>query len=370
MAISKENKKYIDTSIHYYISEASSYKQIAENYVPEVESVVDTTFGIIVGNIYFGFMQACKNLKVEVNVEDLQEFNKIIKDAAPLIKKAILAETSIASENNEEKQDEIVKKEVEIEEKIDVIQEKKDEIVKKEVEIEEKIDVIQEKKDEIVKKEVEIEEKIDVIEKKSEEEKTIDDFTKEFEKITSKPSTNIIHGDEQKKDAKDKQSISQKFKTSPILQGFIIGLIATVIFYSIIWGVNYNSFNMVNDALEPDIMQGDLIRYQEVPFSSIKENDIVVFSNPSGELIKVGIVRNAVDVELGWIKTSNNVEPSSFTTVTEKEYIGKITSKIPQVGSFFAVFNGVIGIAVTPALFVVPIIVMKLRKKTHSKINI
>ncbi len=349
MAISKENKKYIDTSIHYYISEASSYKQIAENYVPEVESVVDTTFGIIVGNIYFGFMQACKNLKVEVNVEDLQEFNKIIKDAAPLIKKAILAETSIASENNEEKQDEIVKKEVEIEEKIDVIQEKKDEIVKKEVEIEEKIDVI---------------------EKKSEEEKTIDDFTKEFEKITSKPSTNIIHGDEQKKDAKDKQSISQKFKTSPILQGFIIGLIATVIFYSIIWGVNYNSFNMVNDALEPDIMQGDLIRYQEVPFSSIKENDIVVFSNPSGELIKVGIVRNAVDVELGWIKTSNNVEPSSFTTVTEKEYIGKITSKIPQVGSFFAVFNGVIGIAVTPALFVVPIIVMKLRKKTHSKINI
>ncbi len=328
MAISKENKKYIDTSIHYYISEASSYKQIAENYVPEVESVVDTTFGIIVGNIYFGFMQACKNLKVEVNVEDLQEFNKIIKDAAPLIKKAILAETSIASENHEEKQDEIVKKEVEIEEKIDVI------------------------------------------EKKSEEEKTIDDFTKEFEKITSKPSTNIIHDDEQKKDAKDKQSISQKFKTSPILQGFIIGLIATVIFYSIIWGVNYNSFNMVNDALEPDIMQGDLIRYQEVPFSSIKENDIVVFSNPSGELIKVGIVRNAVDVELGWIKTSNNVEPSSFTTVTEKEYIGKITSKIPQVGSFFAVFNGVIGIAVTPALFVVPIIVMKLRKKTHSKINI
>ena len=349
MAISKENKKFIDISIHYYISEASSYKQIAENYVPEVESVVDTTFGIIVGNIYFGFMQACKNLKVEVNVEDLQEFNKIIKNAAPLIKKAILAETSIASENNDEKQDEIVEKEVEIEEKIDVIQEKKDEIVEKEVEIEEKIDVI---------------------EKKSEEEKTIDDFTKEFEKITSKPSTNIIHDDEQKKDAKDKQSISQKFKTSPILQGFIIGLIATVIFYSIIWGVNYNSFNMVNDALEPDIMQGDLIRYQEVPLSSIKENDIVVFSNPSDEFIKVGIVRNAVDVELGWIKISNNVEPSSFTTVTEKEYIGKITSKIPQVGSFFAVFSGVVGIAVTPALFAVPIIVMKLRKKTHSKINI
>ncbi len=145
MAISKENKKFIDTLIHYYISEASSYKQIAEDYVPEVESVVDTAFGIIVGNIYSEFMQACKNLKVEVNVEDLQEFNKIIKDRAPLIKKAILAETSNGSENNEEKEDEIVEKEVEIEEKMDVIEEKEDEIKAKLDEMESKIDEIEEK---------------------------------------------------------------------------------------------------------------------------------------------------------------------------------------------------------------------------------
>ena len=171
MAISKENKKFIDTLIHYYISEASSYKQIAEDYVPEVESVADTAFGIIVGNIYSEFMQACKNLKVEVNVEDLQEFNKIIKDGAPLIKKAILAETSNGSENNEEKQDEIVEKEVEIEEKMDVIEEKEDEIVEKEVEIEEKMDVIEEKEDEIKAKLDEMESKIDEIEEKENSEK-------------------------------------------------------------------------------------------------------------------------------------------------------------------------------------------------------
>ena len=157
MAISKENKKFIDTLIHYYISEASSYKQIAEDYVPEVESVVDTAFGIIVGNIYSEFMQACKNLKVEVNVEDLQEFNKIIKDGAPLIKKAILAETSNGSENNEEKRDEIVEKEIEI--------------VEKEIEIEEKMDVIEEKEDEIKAKLDEMEAKIDEIEEKENSEK-------------------------------------------------------------------------------------------------------------------------------------------------------------------------------------------------------
>ncbi len=147
MAISKENKKFIDTLIHYYISEASSYKQMAEDYIPEVESVSDTAFGIIVGNIYSEFMHASKNLKVEVNVEDIQEFNKIIKDRAPLIKKAILAETSNGSDNNEEKRDEIVEKEVEIEDKMDVIEEKEDEIKAKLDEMEAKIDEIEEKGD-------------------------------------------------------------------------------------------------------------------------------------------------------------------------------------------------------------------------------
>ena len=46
MAISKENKDFIDNLIDYYISESESYKQIAENFVPEVNSIPDTAFGI------------------------------------------------------------------------------------------------------------------------------------------------------------------------------------------------------------------------------------------------------------------------------------------------------------------------------------
>ena len=61
MAISKETKDFIDNLIDYYISEASSYKQIAEVYVPEVESVTDTAFGIITGCVYSGFLQAYQN---------------------------------------------------------------------------------------------------------------------------------------------------------------------------------------------------------------------------------------------------------------------------------------------------------------------
>jgi len=90
MAISKENKDFIDSLIDYYISESESYKQIAENFVPEVESVPDTAFGIITGCVYSGFLQAYQNQQQTPSLEDMREFNEIVKQRAPLIKKSIL----------------------------------------------------------------------------------------------------------------------------------------------------------------------------------------------------------------------------------------------------------------------------------------
>jgi len=90
MALSKYTKEFLDSQIDYYIREAQSYKQIAESYVPEVESVSDTAFGIIAGCVYSGFLQAYTNQKQVPSLEDLQEFTKIIKDRAPLIKKAMI----------------------------------------------------------------------------------------------------------------------------------------------------------------------------------------------------------------------------------------------------------------------------------------
>ena len=90
MTISKENKTFIDSLIDYYINEAESYRQIAENFVPEVESVPDTAFGIITGCVYSGFLQAYQNQQLTPGLEDMKEFNEIIKKRAPLIKKALL----------------------------------------------------------------------------------------------------------------------------------------------------------------------------------------------------------------------------------------------------------------------------------------
>lgn len=106
MAISKENKDFIDSLIDYYISEAESYKQIAENFVPEVESIPDTAFGIITGCVYSGFLQAYQNQQQTPSLEDVNEFNQIMKERAPLIKKSILGKPILqASKKESESED-------------------------------------------------------------------------------------------------------------------------------------------------------------------------------------------------------------------------------------------------------------------------
>ena len=103
MAISKNTRDFLDSLIDYYISEAPSYKQIAEEFVPEIDSVVDTAFGIIAGCVYSGFLQAYKNQKLSPSLEDTQEFNKILKDRAPLIKKAMMEESHSTDYKNKSK---------------------------------------------------------------------------------------------------------------------------------------------------------------------------------------------------------------------------------------------------------------------------
>ena len=101
MAISKENKEFIENLIEYYINESESYKQIAENFLPEVESIPDTAFGIITGCVYSGFLQAYQNQQQTPSLEDMDEFNQIIKKKSGLIKKSISGPTEINTETKE-----------------------------------------------------------------------------------------------------------------------------------------------------------------------------------------------------------------------------------------------------------------------------
>jgi hypothetical protein len=89
LAITKHTKDFIVSLIEYYTSEASSYRQIAQSYSPEITSVEDAAFGIITGCIYSAFLRAYENENKTVELDDIQEFNAILKEKALDIKNAI-----------------------------------------------------------------------------------------------------------------------------------------------------------------------------------------------------------------------------------------------------------------------------------------
>lgn len=90
MAISRENRAFIESLIDYYVGEAGSYRQMAENFEPEAGSVRDTAFGIIAGCVYSGFLQACQNQQTP-GLEEIAEFNGILRRRAASIMGAIEA---------------------------------------------------------------------------------------------------------------------------------------------------------------------------------------------------------------------------------------------------------------------------------------
>ena len=90
MTLSNEIQNFLDSQIEYYSNEAESYKEMAQEYNLDANSVADTTFGIIIGCIYSSFLQTYTNQNITPNSQDIEEFNKIIIDNSDRIKKSIL----------------------------------------------------------------------------------------------------------------------------------------------------------------------------------------------------------------------------------------------------------------------------------------
>ena len=89
MTISKDNKEFLEGLIEYYLSEAESYREMAQEYSLKIDSVPDTAFGIIIGCIYSSFLQTYSNQKLTPDVHDVQEFMEIIMIKSNAIMDAI-----------------------------------------------------------------------------------------------------------------------------------------------------------------------------------------------------------------------------------------------------------------------------------------
>ena len=94
MVISHTNKEFLDNLIEYYVNEAQSYKEIAQEYDQIIKSTPDTAFGIIIGCIYSSFLQTYSDQKQTPNEQDLEEFNQIMMENAIRIKDALQEENS------------------------------------------------------------------------------------------------------------------------------------------------------------------------------------------------------------------------------------------------------------------------------------
>ena len=92
MTLSNEIQKFLDSQIEYYIKEAESYKEMAREYNLDANSVPDTVFGIIIGCIYSSFLQTYANQSSTPNLQDIEEFTKIIIDNSKKIKESIIIE--------------------------------------------------------------------------------------------------------------------------------------------------------------------------------------------------------------------------------------------------------------------------------------
>ena len=89
MAISDENKKFLEDLLQYYIDQADSYSQIALEYGKFSKSKREIAFGVIVGTIYSTFLQTYSNQQLEVKLDDIQQFHDFIRDNIDKISDAL-----------------------------------------------------------------------------------------------------------------------------------------------------------------------------------------------------------------------------------------------------------------------------------------
>lgn len=98
MTISKENREFVSSLIDYYVSTASSYRDMAATYREFTDSVDDAVFGMIVGSVYSGFMQVYQSRQIAPSLEDINEFGEIMMERAADIKKAVAESGTDAEE--------------------------------------------------------------------------------------------------------------------------------------------------------------------------------------------------------------------------------------------------------------------------------
>ncbi len=118
----------------------------------------------------------------------------------------------------------------------------------------------------------------------------------------------------------------------------LIGVIVIWIGLQVVFGTENPFYVVASGSMVPELKVYDVLIVQgHVPFEDLQIGDIIVFDRPSGhDRVIVHRVVSITDDNPLTLRTKgdNNVAsiPGTDFPITEKEYIGKVEFKIPQIG--------------------------------------
>ena len=92
MTLPNEIQGFLDSQIEYYAKEAKSYKEMAQGYNLDGDSIDGTAFGIIIGCIYSSFLQVYTNQNSIPNSQEMEDFTEIIINNSKKIKESITSD--------------------------------------------------------------------------------------------------------------------------------------------------------------------------------------------------------------------------------------------------------------------------------------
>jgi signal peptidase I len=116
---------------------------------------------------------------------------------------------------------------------------------------------------------------------------------------------------------------------------YLAVVVAVVVFLVIfVWGyfgsIPYISplvhgqkfLRVVGPSMQPTIRVGATVSYEQVPFSELKVDDIIVFKSPDDNMLIIARITRILTEGLE-IKGDNNPNPYQYN-ITATEYVGKI----------------------------------------------
>ena len=118
----------------------------------------------------------------------------------------------------------------------------------------------------------------------------------------------------------------------------VMGVVIIWIGLQVAFGTENPFYVVASGSMIPELQVYDVLIVQgHVAFEDIKIGDIIVFDRPSGhDRVIVHRVVSITDEDPRTLRTKgdNNVAsiPGTDFPITEKEYIGKVEYKIPQIG--------------------------------------